>query len=73
MQIFCEATLYAIEEYKLIRYVVLVNLMLLMMLFISNCNVKMLKHEAEFYGITPLGEYVCTRVCVCMCVCVCVL
>ena len=35
------------------------------MLLISNCNVKSLKHEAEFYGITPLGEYMY----VCMCVC----
>ena len=31
-----------------------------MMLFISNCNVKSLKHEAEFYGITPLGKYMRT-------------
>ena len=40
------------------------------MLFISNCNVKSLKHEAEFYGITPLGEYM--YVCMCVCVCACV-
>ena len=45
-----------------------------MMLFISNCNVKSLKHEAEFYGITPLGEYMCILYHVCMYVmCVCVL
>ena len=44
-----------------------------MMLFISNCNVKSLKHEAEFYGITPLGEYMCILYHVCMYVmCVCV-
>ena len=36
------------------------------MLFISNCSVKMLKHEAEFYGITPLGECVCMYLYVCM-------
>ena len=45
-----------------------------MMLFISNCNVKSLKHEAEFYGITPLGEYmyVCVSVCLSVPVCICV-
>ena len=43
-----------------------------MMLFISNCNVKSLKHEAEFYGITPLGECVCVCACVCVCIYICI-
>ena len=42
------------------------------MLFISNCNVKSLKHEAEFYGITPLGEYMYVRVCLSVSVPVCI-
>ena len=41
-----------------------------MMLFISNCNVKSLKHEAEFYGITPLGEYMRTLFVCMQCACV---
>ena len=60
---------------RLIRHVVeycTSEHVLLMMLFISNCNVKTLKHEAEFYGITPLGECVSVYMRVCACACVCV-
>jgi len=56
---------------KLSKHVPICTSYLLLLLFISNCNVKALKHEAEFYGITPLGKCVCcVFVCVCVCVCV---
>ena len=45
----------------------LVMVYIMIIWFYSNCTVKGLKHEAEFYGITPLGKFVaCLHACMCV-------